>query len=90
MIKCDIQLMLREEIEVKGSVEEVFAELTTLIAGIMSKLSEDEQKQFEKNMRDESTWFVIKNNKTFGDDENGSEEDKLEAIMKLGKDMGLL
>lgn len=91
MIKCDIQLMINEEVKVSGSVPEIFAELTTLIAHVMSEMSEDDKKAFESKMRDESTWTVIRDMEAFGGKTNVDEDSSmLDAMMKLGKDMGLL
>lgn len=91
MIKCNIQMMIKEEIQTTGSIPEIFAELTTLIAHIMSEMSDEDKKLFETKMRDEDTWTVIRNMEAFGGKTDVDEDSSmLDAVMKVGKDMGLL
>ncbi len=59
MIKCDIKLFEKQEIEVKGVPAAIYAEFVELITVIFTKLDKEHRQKFESRLRDEATWQVI-------------------------------
>ncbi len=60
MIKCDIQLFVKEEIEVSGEAAAIYAEVMSLITEVMKKLGPEQRKNFEDKLRNEATWKMLR------------------------------
>lgn len=60
MLKCDIQLFVKEEIEVSGDAAAIYAEVMSLITEVMKKLGPEQRKKFEDKLRNEATWKMLR------------------------------
>lgn len=59
MIKCNMRLFGKQEVEIKGAPSAVYAELVELITVILSKLNKEYRQRFERQLRDDATWKMI-------------------------------
>lgn len=59
MIKCEIKLFEKQEIEVKGIPAAIYAELVELITEILTRLNKEQRQKIESRLRNEATWKVI-------------------------------
>ena len=59
MIKCDIKLFVKQEVEVSGEAAAIYAEVISLITEVMKKLGPEQRLQFEERLRSDVTWQVI-------------------------------